>query len=171
MDLGIKYQPTSMYFPKKNYGQTKVVSRSFQSKWYKDWPWLHYIAATDSVLCYTCATAVKQKKLPTSATCRMDEAFVSRGYGNWKSPTVAFKKHESTICHRTTTEVMISLSTQVCDIGEQLSTRYREERAENREIFLKILGNIRFIARQGLAFGGSGDDDDRIVLWMKKKYE
>ena len=79
---------------------------------------------------------------------------------------------------------MIRLTTRVSDIGEQLSTRYSEEKAENREIFLKILGNIRFLSRQGFAFRESGDDDnsnflqllklrgdddDRIALWMERK--
>ena len=75
---------------------------------------------------------------------------------------------------------------------EQFSTRYKDEKAENRDILLKILGNIRFLARQGLAFRGSGDDensnfsqllswemmmmiggddDDRISQWMKKKID
>ena len=181
--LGIKHQPLGYYYPKRKFGQTRVVSRSFQAKWYKDWPWLHYVTETDSVLCYTCATAVQQSKLSSSATCRMDEAFVSRGFSNWKNPTISFKKHECSDCHRNATEVMIKFPAQVGDIGEQLSTRYKEEKAENRDKLLKILGNTRFLARQGLAFRGSGDDensnfiqllrlrgddDDRISQWMKK---
>ena len=182
--LGIKHQPLGYYYPKRKFGQTRVVSRSFQAKWYKDWPWLHYVTETDSLLCYTCATAVQQRKLSSSTTCRMDEAFVSRGFSNWKNPTVSFKKHECSDCHLNATEVMIKFPAQVGDIGEQLSTRYKEEKAENRDILLKILGNTRFLARQGLAFRGSGDDensnfiqllrlrgddDDRISQWMKKK--
>ena len=40
------------------FGKTKVVARSFQASWYKSWTWLHYLEASDSVICFTCAQAV-----------------------------------------------------------------------------------------------------------------
>ena len=65
-----------------------------------------------------------------------------------------------------------------------LSQEYEGEKKENRERLLKILSNIRFLARQGMALRGDGDgsnssfvqimklrgeDDSKLVRWMKKK--
>ena len=37
------------------------------------------------------------------------------------------------------------------DIGELLSKKHSDQKAENREVFLRILQNLRFLTRQGLA--------------------
>ena len=50
------------------------VRYCFKSSWFQRWPWLHYLEATDSVLCYYCAKAYALK-----ITCgqRGDLAFIS----------------------------------------------------------------------------------------------
>ena len=143
-DLGDKNQPIDFQYPKRQFGKTKIVSRSFQCSWYKSWPWLHYMEVTDSVICYTCATAGQQNKLTPSAASKMYEAFVTTGFVNWKDATVSFRKHESSECHRAATEVMVTLPTQTVDIGEQLCTQLRNEKADNCDLLLKILGNTLF---------------------------
>ncbi len=46
------------------------------------------------------------------------------------------------------------------DIGETLSRQHAKEKEGNRKLLLKILSNIRFLARQGLAFRGDGSECD-----------
>ena len=87
MDLNLPdkpHQPRIVNFPKRNFGKTKVVKRSFQSCWFDKWPWLHYNESDDSVLCYTCAKASLQKKLQWSLSA--DLAFISRGLLTGKMP-------------------------------------------------------------------------------------
>ena len=79
---------------------------------------------------------------------------------------------------------MVTLPTRTVDIEEQLCTQLRNEKADNCDLLLKILGNIRFLAQQGLAFRGAGDDensnfvqllklcgddDHRVSNWMQRK--
>ena len=72
------------------------------------------------------------------------------------------------------------------DVGEILSSEKAKVRKENRAILLKILSNIRFLARQGLPFRGDyskteesevnsnfiqtlklrGLDDPAVLYWM-----
>lgn len=178
------HQPRDFPYPKRQFGKTKVVSRPFQSAWFGSFPWLHYDEGTDSAFCFTCSTAVRQKKILSTNSSKMDGAFVSTGFSNWKDATVSFRKHESSECHRAATELTITLPSQVKDIGESLSKMHSEEKADNRALLLKILGNIRFLARQGLALRGHGgddnsnfiqllklrgDDDQRVATWMEKK--
>jgi len=54
-------QPTNFAFPKRCFGQTKVVYRSFQPSWFKQWLFLHY-ETDDGVYCHTCVTGFKEKK-------------------------------------------------------------------------------------------------------------
>ena len=76
--------------------------------------------------------------------------------------------------------VTLPLTTK--DVGEMLATALASERSQRRKCFLKLLSNARFLARQGLAFRGDGEDsniirllnlraevDAKLLDWMKQK--
>lgn len=71
-----------------------------------------------------------------------------------------FKKHEISGCHCEAVDVVITLPRTTRDIGEQLSLQHAKEKESNREVFLKILRSIRYLARQGLPLRGAGDDSN-----------
>ena len=68
-------QPKNFQFPKKDYGKQ---SRSFQSSWFKDYPWLHYDEISDSAFCYICISQNNKGNL-TSAR-NMEKTFISTGF-------------------------------------------------------------------------------------------
>ena len=43
--------PTSLWFPKRSFGEKYPVLRSFQAAWFKTWPFLHYDEGKD-LSCY-----------------------------------------------------------------------------------------------------------------------
>ena len=94
------------------------------------------------------------------ASTKREPAFVSRGFTYWKEATTAFKKHQSSDCHKEATEAIVSLPQQVRDIRELLSDAHREQKATNKRMLLKILQCIRFLAHQGLPLRGVGADVD-----------
>ena len=76
---------------------------------------------------------------------------MSKGFSNWKDATIVLKKHASSACHCEAVEVVITLPATTKDVGELLSTAHQQEKQQNREILLKLLCSICFLARQGLA--------------------
>ena len=36
------HQPRKFQFPRREFGKTSIVKRSFQQQWFNRWPWLHY---------------------------------------------------------------------------------------------------------------------------------
>jgi len=114
------------------------------------------IIEKDAAFCYLCMTADHDGKF--LASTKREPAFVSRGFTYWKAAKVAFKKHQSSDCHKEGTEAIVSLPEQVRDVGELLSEAHREEKATNRMMPLKILQCIWFLARQGLPLRGVGAD-------------
>ena len=80
-------------------------------------------------------------------------------------------------------ERAITLPKVTTDIGELLSEAHSKEKRDNRECLLKILSSVRFLARQGLALRGDGDesdsnymqlrgeDDPKVLEWLKRKNE
>ena len=89
------------------------------------------------------------------ASSKKDAAFLSKGYTYWKEATTAFKKHQASQCHREANEAINLLPQQEGDIGELLSHKHSDQKAENRDIFYRILQSLRFLAGQGLALLGS----------------
>ena len=175
------HQPHGFDFPKREYGKQMLVKRSCQSTWFSQWTWLHYRTDDDSVFCHTCVKACKELKM---APRNADDAFIKRGYNNWKLATTAFRQHETSGCHKEAVEKLFTLPATTRDIGEALSAAHAEEKLENCKCLLKILSNLRFLARQSCAIRGDGDegdsnfiqlfklrgeDDPKVFEWMMKR--
>ena len=136
------YPPKSFSFPKQSFGTTS--ERSFKAKWYEGgkFPWLHYDIDSGSAFCHLCMMAAHKGKL--LASTRRDPAFLSKGFTYWKEATTAFKKHQASQCHKEVNEAINLLPQQVHDIGELLSQKHSDQKVQNREVFIRILQNLRF---------------------------
>ena len=113
-------QPRNFKFPKRTFGKTTRVIRSFQAAWFAKWGWLHYNASSDVAYCHTCVCALKSGKMKVT-TCRTKESsFAVGGFWNWKDATVAFSKHESSATHKLAVNVMLTLPATNADVGQML---------------------------------------------------
>ena len=75
----------------------------------------------------------------------IDEAFVLRGYCNWKDASGekgGFASHESSSVHKKAVEVIETLPRTTRDIGEQLSSAHAEEKLRNHAYILKVFQTI-----------------------------
>ena len=170
------HPPAKFNFPIKKQGS---ANRRANYEWFIKHPWLHYESKNDQVFCYYCIKAVKEKK---NSSSKMDSAFVSSGFTNWKRATDKFKLHENAKSHK---ESMLRVVTapKSGDIGEMLNSGLASEKQSNRKNFMKILTNVRFLAKQNLAFRKGGnenesnfiqllklrsEDDPELSKWMEK---
>ena len=127
-------------------------------------------------------TAHLENKITWSANA--EAAFITKGFANWKDATMKFEKHQTSKCHEEAVLKIVNIPATTQDIAESLSAQQRREKLNRRQCFLKLLSNIRFLARQGLPLRGHGDetdsnfyqlfrlrgeDDPRIETWLKKK--
>ena len=174
------HQPRSFNYPTRTFGKKNPVKRAFRGAWFERWSWLHYDEASDMAFCFLCRKAETEGKLKAA---NKDLSFISKGFSNWKDATEAFRIHEKSKCHQDANQVMVILPVTTHDIGECCSTVHAQQKSENRAMLLKILQNIRFLSRQGIAFRGHNDlesnfiqllnlracDDPKLVDWLKKK--
>ncbi len=143
-------QPVLPSYPRRKFGLKSPVFRAFQSSWYKRWPWIHYDQANDCVFCFTCLKAKRLGMLKACAS-KGEEAFLSRGYTNWKDVSGkhgGFSKHENSQVHRHSIEIT---SKSMGDVGELLLSEIKKEKEKNRAYLQKVLQNVIFLARQGLS--------------------
>ncbi|XP_076359089.1 zinc finger MYM-type protein 1-like [Tachypleus tridentatus] len=86
-------------------------------------------------------------------------------------------------CHKMAVENVIVLPKTCSDIGEMLDMTLGEEKKESRSNMSKIIENLQFLARQGLALQGHSDeesnfiqlyhlrvnDNSKMIEWLKKE--
>ena len=149
------HPPKTFRFPHRKFG-SKGDTRSFRAEWCEKFDWLHYDVSGDAAFCHVCMSAELEKKF--LASTRRDLAFISKGFTYWKEATTAFQKHLASACHREAVSALQDLPNHVNDVGELLNAQHGKEKAVNRDMFRRILQNIRFLARQGLPLRGHGDD-------------
>ena len=177
-------QPRRFSFPQREFGKQSKVKRSFQPSWFDRWTWLHYRADNDSVVCFTCLRAVAHSLKRLQWSSNADQAFLAKGFCNWKNACVKFGSHQASRCHMEAVLKMVSLPATTQDVGESLSSQHQSEKLERRLCFIKIVSSIRFLSQQGLSLRGHGEEvdsnfsqllklraeeDPRIQTWMKKK--
>ena len=167
-----KFHPSKSFnFPKRSFGSQGKDRRSFRAEWCDKYKWLHYEASSDSAFCHVCMVAEFEKKF--LASTKRDPAFISSGFTYWKEAISAFKRHMNSMCHREAIEAVEVLPTQVKDIGELLDESTKNEKALNRAMFKRILQNLCFLSRQGLAFRGhgSGENSNFTQLLQLRAYD
>ena len=71
--------------------------------------------------------------------------------------------HEASRCHAEN-----SYFAATTDIGEMCSSQHSKDNHDHRVCFLKILSNIRFLGRQGLALRGAGDGSNSNFVQLFK---
>ena len=131
------------------------------TKWYKQFPWVHLCVSRCKVFCYHCLDC-KQRGLLSK---KYESAFISEGFSNWKTALERFARHEKSDCH---TEAMLKLSClQVLSVIEQLSNETRRCQAERREMLLKQLVSLRFLLRQGLAIRGHTENEGNLIKLLE----
>ncbi|XP_076341725.1 zinc finger MYM-type protein 1-like [Tachypleus tridentatus] len=170
-------QPQNFQYPKM---ECKQFKGSFQPSWYEEVPWLHYIEFSDTVLCHTCLLAEKEQKLNAKYK---ESAFLRDGFSNWKKAREKFRDHQMSQCHKMAEENEIVLPKTCSYIGEMLDMTLGEEKKESRSNMAKIIENLQFLARQGLALQGHSDEESnfiqlyhlraknnsKMIEWLKKK--
>ena len=152
------FQPTNFKFPKKTFGKQ---NRSFQSKWFNDFPWLHYNEQSDSVLCFICAQ--QNEKLNLRAARNKEWVFISQGFSNWKKALVRFKEHQVSECHKLDMEYQISIPNTCGNVIQMSNDAAKKTMATNRFCLLKIIECLQYLARQAMPMQGDTDEESNFI--------
>ena len=156
------FQPTNFNFPKKTFGKQ---NRSFQSKWFNDFPWLHYNEQSDSVLCFICAQ--QNEKLNLRAARNKEWVFISQGFSNWKKALVRFKEHQVSECHKLAMEYQISIPNTCGNVIQMSNDAAKKTMATNRFCLLKIIECLQYLARQAMPMQGDMDEESNFIQLLK----
>ena len=84
-------------------------------------------------------------------------AFISVGFDNWKE---CFREHEHSQVHREACRKFQSLEQP--SVAARLSNQLLKDQKYRREMLMKELSSLRYLARQGLAIRGHDEEDGNL---------
>ena len=155
--------------------------------------WLHYNESLDAAFCFVCMKAIRCNSI---SSANVENAFIRMGYRDWKyalDKRKGFYKHQSSECHKEAMERCFTIRSEVLEEINELfsSEKVMNEQFDNRTVLLKIIENVRFLARQGIPLRGNWkedkiceessnfyqlfklriEDDHQIAEWLQRKGE
>lgn len=113
--------------------------------------WLHYDETLKSCFCSTCIKANELRLLVNAKFVK--EAFIEKGFCDWKHALERFIGHEKSECHRTAV-MKLSAITSETNVISSLNESKRVDMQKARGALLRIITSIAFLAKQGLAIRG-----------------
>ncbi|KAF0288044.1 Zinc finger MYM-type protein 1 [Amphibalanus amphitrite] len=147
-------QPPGKSIPKQDLGGRKL---SFMDHWYTLHPWIHFCPTRGKVLCFHCARA---NALSSSVPAK-EKAFITEGFSNWKKALQRFSQHARSEHH------LRSLPPSRNSITGVIETADAKQQEVNRANLMKVITSIIYLARQGLALRGHGNDDGNLIELLK----
>jgi len=112
---------------------SKGEKRSFKASWFDTWLWLNYQEASDSVICFYCCQASNRNLLMKGLYGWHKEAFITKGFINWKDACASFRKHETSKFH---IEALQAIAELQCNVDEILSQVHSNQKKMNGHVLL-----------------------------------
>ena len=155
------YQPkqVDLSISIKHQGQQK---RSFQTTWFNKYKWLTYCRSKNVSFCFICRKVRQLGMLAFNK--RAEDAFVTIGFQNWKNATTRFRNHEKSDSHKESYMKYTALKSPGVDT--LISNDTLREQDIRRQMLLKQLSSLRFLARQGLPFRGHTETEGNFYQLM-----
>ncbi|KAL4126054.1 hypothetical protein QTP88_010285 [Uroleucon formosanum] len=114
----------------------------------------------------------------------IDQAFISKGYSNWKDACNAFKSHVKKVCHANCVESWsvfksgISIDVQL-KVQNELDLKNREkDRLHNREVLKRLINIVILLTKTGRSFRGHDESSKSMnkgpfleTVNLLKKYD
>ena len=94
----------------------------------------------------------------------MEEAYIAKGFNNWKKALEAFVDHQQSKAHRAAINCESTVP-QCGDVLEMTVSDLNNKRLAERKYLIIVMKTTRFLARQGLAFRSNDDNDNLTQLF------
>ena len=98
---------------------------------------------------------------------KIDRAFISKGFSNWKKALLRFQEHQTSECQEVAVEYEMVIPRTHGNIVDMTRGTARKTREENRLCFDKIIESLQYLARQGIAIRGNDDEESNFIQLLK----
>ena len=161
--------------PKGHNYPRRIISdrnRSFQEAWFTDNPWLEYSVDKDAAYCFYCYL-FKQSRAENYGV----DAFTVIGFRNWKDGHKLIGVHGDGIDHNKARKCYQDFKNQRQSVSHVMHSGGKKSELEHKGRLTVVLGIIRFLLLQALAFRGHDESASstnqgvfkELLKWYKDK--
>ena len=100
-----------------------------------------------------------------------EKTFVSGEFSNWKKCQEKLKKHSQSKFHAEATEKVLLFNETRSDIGAKLVSGLQEAQKTQRQMLLKQISTIRYLARQAQGLHGKTQIESNLHQLLKLRAE
>lgn len=136
------------------------------SKWSNDFQWIKYVEKEDKVFCSVCTQVYNEYKIKRLNSGNCDElsynAFVKKGFSNWKKALERFKMHENCNMHRQAVQSLLSAVSEI-NVFSMVNSQSAQAKKDARHCLIKIFETVRFLGIQCLPIRGHSESNSNFV--------
>ena len=112
--------------------------------------------SSQKLFCSSCRSAQSKGLLTFSRNSK--SAFVIDGFKNFKKAIERCREHEKSAMNSEVVMKLAAIKNKSCGIGAQLSSQLLTDQRYHQEMLMKLLGSIKYLARQRLPLRGHRED-------------
>lgn len=141
------FQPYGHNFP-----HNPTDKRVFREEWFDEFDWLEYSVKENKAYCFHCYLF----KQPVSHVKFGGNVFNQDGYKNWKKAMEYFRLHVGSTksAHNNARRHYTDFKNQKQSVAYAMTTQTERSHLEYQDRLMAIMGVVRYLLRQGLAFRG-----------------
>ncbi|XP_044431593.1 uncharacterized protein [Triticum aestivum] len=126
--------------------------RVFRKEWFDEFDWLEYSVKENKAYCFYCYLF----KQPVSNVKFGGNVFNQDGYKNWKKAMEYFRLHEGSTksAHNNARRHCTDFKNRKQSVAYAMTTQTERSHLEYQDCLMAIMGVVRYLLRQGLAFRG-----------------
>ena len=103
------------------------------------------------------------------AKCK-DDAFISKGFTNWRKGAERFNVHANSSTHKiATSNLQNHITNNKIDI--RIDNQLKTEQEQARHVLLKLISSLRFLVERRLALRGHKADEGNYSSLLKLRAE
>ena len=130
------YHPNASSLPKQ-YLPGRALA--FQDSWFSAFPWLHWDAEKDKLLCFYCSIFYDEKT--SHLEKKIETSFTKCSFSNWKKGVQNFKIHQSSDLHANAVDAFLKGQDENTRIISHLNKNIEKNQTAARECLEIILND------------------------------
>ena len=107
------------------------------------------------MFCFYCATQRKKGTLVSKKN--IEDAYTTKGFRLWKKAPQCFEEHQKIHCHKSAALYHVVIL-KCKDVGEMTNDNLVNVSEKERKYLLNVIRCLRYLARQGIALQGNGNN-------------
>ena len=136
----------------------------FTATWYKSFSCIHFRRSSLNIYCFYCRAASNVHC--TIMSSRVDTAFTTFGFSNWKNAMSKFQEHKRSQARKDALTAYVA--SRSVPVSAQLQREHNKIQGQHRRSLLHQITCICYLLRQGVAVRNDHTGGSNLVVMLEQ---